>query len=1617
MLFTKTDGNGTDRTPNNGVITYRLENNVNLAEAPVAVCQDVTIEVGGNDARLTPTHADGGSYDPDDRPLELLICDLEGNCSRGWGFTCRDIGETRSFTLQADNGILSTKCDFTVEIVQGPTETMTCPESVTVVPRDCDPVIRDGVLYSSNGESVRPDFELASVPACDFELEYYAERPDGTIDLYPQTFVAREGMRADTFQVGTTKIVYTASYEDENAVDQVQTCSFTVTVIKGESPLECRNDISVEVPPANPDFLNECKVHISRRSDDPYNYSLSSRYSEDDCGILTYSVIGPGIAPTVTTGSGNLDRFDFSVGTSTVVYKLEIIPGIVHTCSFTVSIDADTERDPIFTQCPTETVLLDIYEGISEQELLDQIDFAVAEDDCSIIMDYEFSGLDLDCSALGDIQNGVSLIAYNTSGRTEYCNFSVQTQNVQGVFCPNDITIYLETGACEVLLGAEQLAPVGVGCNEVYNYELLNDLEEILDSGAESSPEQLLSAGTYALRYKWTEQRNNGGLTVDVPLSCSFTIEVPDEESPIAQCQSQTVNLSSIPANLAELVGASSTDNCAIASFSIDRESFDCTDVGNVPVTLTVTDASGNNDACSVNLTVVDDLTITAQCQNVTVTLNESGTGLLTVAMADNGSYTSCDGGALEYSFDAGTPETEINYACHQVGIHNLVLNIKDENGSTASCNFTATVVDLTPPVIACNDISVNLDASGDASITPAELLGASADNCSTAIPLSATQTVFDCNDLGLNTVTLTVADAAGNENTCEATVTVLDNLAPTAVCVNASVYLDANGAGSVTLAELHGASTDNCSPVSPLSATQTNFDCTDLGANIVTLTVADALGNESTCEATVTVIDNLGPTAVCMNASVYLETNGAASVTLAALHGASMDNCSAVSPVSATQTVFDCTDLGSNTVTLTVADGLGNESTCEATVTVLDNVAPVAVCANATVYLDANGTGSVTPAQVHGASTDNCGVVNPLSVSPANFDCNNLGLNTATLTVTDVSGNQSMCEVIVTVVDGIAPVAKCNFTSINLDANGSASLTLEQLHGASTDNCGGVTPVSATQTNFDCTDVGIENVTLTVEDGSGNQSTCLATVTVLDPIAPTAVCQDISVELDANGAASITLDQIHGASTDNCTVVTPVSATQTQFDCADLGANTVTLTVEDITGLQSTCEAIVTVSDQIAPTAICRNTSVSLDQNGMAIVNLAQLHGPSTDNCDFVTPVSATQTEFDCSALGNNTVTLTVGDGSGNTATCTSTVEVLDERSPVIGCKSRYTINLDLNGQATVAAEDLLSNVSDNCTSIETLVYSLSNPDGSVFGRTVDCRLLGDNQVVVTVADGANNESSCELTVDVQDNLIPQARCQDVIVSLEQDGTARITAGMIDNGSSDNCEIVSVSFSPDAVVEELFFDCTQRGNHLSPITVTDQSGNQAICLATIRIRDDFDYCGDCEPNLTLSGTIDPGIYRSEDWIEADGVVEANTSVRLRAGSTVRLLPGFRAEPTSDLIIRIEDCDRPGINSLNMADETLEAPIIRDQRGDLLVYPNPFSDQVRLYYELEEETEIEIRLISVDGSNQKQVLRPQLQDIGTYQLEWSGRDLLPGLYIIQMRQGNEWSSRKLVKMR
>lgn len=298
------------------------------------------------------------------------------------------------------------------------------------------------------------------------------------------------------------------------------------------------------------------------------------------------------------------------------------------------------------------------------------------------------------------------------------------------------------------------------------------------------------------------------------------------------------------------------------------------------------------------------------------------------------------------------------------------------------------------------------------------------------------------------------------------------------------------------------------------------------------------------------------------------------------------------------------------------------------ASITLTDNVAPVVITTPVTIQLNVAGTATLSASQVNNGSSDNCAIAT-LSVSPSSFTCANIGPNTVTLTVTDTRGNISTGTAIVTVQDLVAPVVITQPVTVQLNATGSASITASQVNNGSSDNCG-IATLSVTPNTFTCTNVGSNTVTLTVTDLNGNIATGTAIVTVQDIVGPSVITQPVTVLLNATGSATITAAQINNGSTDACGIAT-VSVSPTLFTCANVGANTVTLTVTDVNGNISTGTAIVTVAFNSLTTGdndldgAPDNCDTDDDNDGILDVN---------DNCPL--QANANQADNDNDGIGD---------------------------------------------------------------------------------------------------------------------------------------------------------------------------------------------------------------------------------------------------------------------------------------------------------------------------------------------------------------------------------------------
>ncbi len=681
-----------------------------------------------------------------------------------------------------------------------------------------------------------------------------------------------------------------------------------------------------------------------------------------------------------------------------------------------------------------------------------------------------------------------------------------------------------------------------------------------------------------------------------------------------------------------------------------------------------------------------------------------------------------------------------------------MTWTVTDGSGNTATCAQLVTITDNIDPTISCAaPVAVTVDTNSctaDAANVDLDT-PTTTDNCTVATVTNDAPAFFP---LGETIVTWTVTDGSGNTATCTQLVTITDEIDPTIICAApVSVNIDASGcttdAANVDLGTL--TTSDNCTVVIVTNDAPAAFP---LGDTTVTWTVTDGSGNTATCTQTVTITDNIDPTFVTCAApvSVNVDTSGcttdAANVTLGT--PTVDDNCTTTTITNDAPATFP---LGDTTVTWTVTDGSGNTATCTQTVTITDNIDPTFVSCAAPVSLNVDAGGCTTdPANVTlGTPTvdDNCTTTTITNDAPATFP---LGDTTVTWTVTDGSGNTATCTQMVTITDNIDPtfVSCAAPVSVNVDASGCTTDAANVTLGVPMvdDNCTTTTITNDAPAVFP---LGDTTVTWTVTDGSGNTATCTQTVTITDNIDPTFVscAGPVLVNVDASGCTTDAANVTLGTPTvnDNCATTTITNDAPASFP---LGDTTVTWTVTDGSGNTATCEQLVTITDNIDPTFVscAAPVSVNVDTGGCttSVANV-DLGTPTTDdNCTVASVTNDAPTTF---PLGETTVTWTVTDGSGNTATCEQIVTVIDNIDPTfVNCAAPVSVTVDTGACATDATNVTLGTptTSDNCS-----VATATNDAPASFP-------LGDTTVTWTVTDGSGNTATCAQIVTVTDDIEP---------------------------------------------------------------------------------------------------------------------------------------------------------------------------------------------------------------------------------------------------------------------
>ncbi len=343
--------------------------------------------------------------------------------------------------------------------------------------------------------------------------------------------------------------------------------------------------------------------------------------------------------------------------------------------------------------------------------------------------------------------------------------------------------------------------------------------------------------------------------------------------------------------------------------------------------------------------------------------------------------------------------------------------------------------------------------------------------------------------------------------------------------------------------------------------------------------------------------------------------------------------------------------------------------------------------------------------------------------------------------------------------------------------------------------------------------DLGTTIVTWTVVDLAGNPATATQNVTVVDNQNPTILAaSDTTIFADLGICTASNVMLTLPTVSDNCTL-NPVSNDAPSI--FDLGTTVVTWTVVDLAGNTATATQNVTVVDNQVPIILAASdTTIQLGLSNCNVSNVVLTLPTISDNCVINSLTNDAPLIYN---VGTTTVTWTVVDLAGNTATATQNVTVVDNQNPTI-LSANDTIIFAVLGNCTASNVTLTSpTVSDNCT-----ISSLINNAPSAFD-------LGTTTVIWTVIDASGNTATASQNVTIVDNQNPTiVAANDTIIQADLGNCTASNVTLTSPTVSDNCTINTISNDAPSV-----FDL---GTTTVTWTVIDAAGNTTTATQNVTV-------------------------------------------------------------------------------------------------------------------------------------------------------------------------------------
>ncbi len=337
--------------------------------------------------------------------------------------------------------------------------------------------------------------------------------------------------------------------------------------------------------------------------------------------------------------------------------------------------------------------------------------------------------------------------------------------------------------------------------------------------------------------------------------------------------------------------------------------------------------------------------------------------------------------------------------------------------------------------------------------------------------------------------------------------------------------------------------------------------------------------------------------------------------------------------------------EVGTYVITYSYVDDGGNiAETITRTIHVEDHIFPEVFVDDSPITIELGESVNIPNC----TASDNADTVECLIDDSERIE-NDLGVYTIYFSATDLSGNKTTIEVVVTIEDTTLPINTTDLQDVTIQLNDEYTLPICTF----TDN--DHLALCDVEGEVDINSPGTYAVTYTVTDRTGNKDIGSITVTVEDNTQPILTTDMSPVTISLGDEYNVPSCEF----TDNDALAE--CTTQAQGTLSDPGEYSITFTVTDRSGNYVTDTKIITITDTVSPVLITPIDDVYVELGDSYTLPTCDF----TDN-DEMASCNVT-TNFDITTPGDYIITFTITDRVGNITVGNKNIYVYDITAPIL--------------------------------------------------------------------------------------------------------------------------------------------------------------------------------------------------------------------------------------------------------------------------------------------------------------------------------------------------------------